>query len=75
MTMTKRHITLTEALRRLAEIRDLVGQQDTEAAEEEQQELMVDVLRTIADAPTIADKRELKKLAAVAVEGLEVRVK
>lgn len=75
MTMTKRHITLTEALSRLAEIRDLVGQQDTEAAEEEQQELMVDVLRTIANAPTMADKRELKKLAAVAVEGLEVRVK
>lgn len=73
--MTKRHITLTEALSRLAEIRDLVGQQDTEAAEEEQQELMVDVLRTIANAPTMADKRELKKLAAVAVEGLEVRVK
>lgn len=75
MTQSLNPITITQALSRLRDIKDLVADRDYEAAEAEQNELYLSVLHTIANAPALADKRQLKRLAAVALEAHEIRVK
>lgn len=71
MMLKPSNITLTQALSRVEDIRELAKINDKEEAVREQQQLFMDVLHTIAQAPTMADKRELKRLAGVALEGYD----
>lgn len=65
-------VTLGQVSGKLADIRILVVDGDKKAAETEEYQLFVDVLHTIANAPTMSDKRELKRLAqaALSVQGI-----
>ena len=72
MKLSPAKITLGQVMARLSDIRQYLAERDTEAVENEQYQLFVDVLHTIAHAPTMADKRELKRLAAAALEANEM---
>jgi hypothetical protein len=76
MKLKPASITATQAQSRVRELVDLLSQGDgyltTEDGITEAYQLMVDVLHTIAHAPAIADKRELRRLAAIALEAHDV---
>lgn len=70
---TPNRITIAVAQSRIRDIQDLVEMEDHAEAEIERNQLVMDVLFSIANAPTMADKRELKKLAHVTLEAFSSR--
>lgn len=71
---TPRRVTLGEARSRVQDVKDLVDAEDYHEAMLERNQLLLDVLYSIADAPTMADKRELKRLAAVALTAFDIPI-
>lgn len=67
-------ITMTQAQTRLREIMVMAETEYAEDAETERQNLYLDVLYTIANASGFADKRELRRMAAVALEAHEIKI-
>jgi hypothetical protein len=80
MTMTEKQgykpsrITATQARSRYQDIQDLVNSEDFEEAQLERSQLYLDTLYSIANAPTMADKLELKRLAACALAAFEIHI-
>lgn len=72
--MTPAAITTVQAETRLKEVRDLARSGFPSDAEEERQQLFIDVLFTIAHAPGMAYKSELKRLAAIALDAHDVEI-
>lgn len=72
--MTPSRITIAQAEARLRDIADLVKINHLVAASRDRAQLSMDVLYSIQNAPTIADKRELKRLAGVALEAYEIPI-
>lgn len=71
MTTTENNpekVTATDVRERVEAIQRMVDQCDLSGAQDELNKLALDTLFTIAKAPTIADKGELKRLAALALE-------
>lgn len=71
---TPNHITVTQARNRLGGIKQLVAEGQLEHAQAERARLYLETLYTIANAPAVADKREMKRLAAVALEAMTVPI-
>lgn len=71
MKLKPASITATQAQSRVQDVIALVKGATREEAREERDQLLLDVLYTIAHAPTMADKRELKRLASIALEAHE----
>jgi hypothetical protein len=68
-------ITATQARARYHDIRELAEEPHSqESAQLERTELYLDVLYSIANAPTMADKVELKRLAGVALAAFEIPI-
>lgn len=68
MKLKPAKVTIGQVIVRVAEIKRLQADEDKVEADREIEQLHVDVLFTIASAPTMADKRELKRLAMAALE-------
>jgi len=60
-------ITIAEAKARVNEVVSLIDSGSPKEAVEERNQLLLDALHTIAEAPAMADKLELKRLAKVAL--------
>lgn len=56
-------VTMAQAQSRIGDIVGLVAVGDHDEAELESGQLILDILYSLANAPTMADKREMKKLA------------
>lgn len=72
-SFTPSHITVTQALVRVGEIRDLMAEGDIEAVEVERTQLYLDTLFSITYTPNYTDKRELRQLAGIALEAFEIK--
>lgn len=64
-------ITATQAQARVREVIELTKNASREEAIEERDQLLLDVLHTIAAAPSMAYKSHLKRLAGIALEAHE----
>ena len=71
---TPNHITVTEAENRLGGIRQLASEGQFELAQAERARLYLETLYSIANAPGIADKGEMRKLARIALEAMSVPI-
>lgn len=71
------YITVRDAQNRLQDIKDLVESDEegtNEMAQIDRAHLYLNVLYSIATAPAIADKREMKRLAVIALEAMEIPI-
>lgn len=67
-------ITAKEVRSRCQDIQDLVNNGYTEEAKLERTQLYLDTLFSISNAPAIADKGQLRRLASYALEASEIRI-
>lgn len=67
-------ITSTIAQNRIGGIRQLVSEGQFQHAQLERSKLYLETLYSIANAPAMADKTEMRKLAAIALAAFEIRI-